>query len=200
MQIDVALLPGQRFDAARSVCIVVDVLRAVTAVEDVKQALYRETQLALRAAVGTRELDQLLADKDGVAAELEGTVRGRATALGLELVRIGIKDVILPGEMKDLLNKVTEAKKAAERAEEKRRAEETRKADELKKQGAKLELERQQREAEVARKNAEEARRQAEEEERRQKALGDAELRLKQAQEAYQAEVARATMAKGGGK
>ncbi|HWB00371.1 MAG TPA: slipin family protein, partial [Pirellulales bacterium] len=38
----------------------------------------------------------------------------RAGSLGLELVAIGIRDVILPGEMKDLMNKVTEAKKAAE--------------------------------------------------------------------------------------
>jgi hypothetical protein len=93
-----------------------------------------------------------------------------------------------------------EAKKAAEQAEEKRRAEEARKAEEMKKQGAKLDLERQEREADVARKSAEEARRVAEEEERRQKPLTEAELRLKQAQEAYQAEVARATLAKGGTK
>jgi hypothetical protein len=93
-----------------------------------------------------------------------------------------------------------EARKTAERAEEKRRAEEERKAEEMKKQGAKLDLERQEREAELARKNAEEASRQAEEEEQRRKPLTDAELRLKQAQEAYQAEVARTTMAKGGSK
>ncbi len=34
--------------------------------------------------------------------------------LGLEVSSVGIKDVILPGDMKDLMNKVTEAKKAAE--------------------------------------------------------------------------------------
>ena len=32
----------------------------------------------------------------------------------MEVLAVGIRDVILPGEMKDLLNKVTEAKKAAE--------------------------------------------------------------------------------------
>jgi translation initiation factor IF-3 len=36
--------------------------------------------------------------------------------LGLEVVSVGIRDVILPGDMKDLMNKVTEAKKAAETA------------------------------------------------------------------------------------
>ena len=32
----------------------------------------------------------------------------------LEVVSVGIRDVILPGDMKDLMNKVTEARKAAE--------------------------------------------------------------------------------------
>lgn len=82
--------------------------------DDARQALYREVQLAVRAVVGGRELDQLLTDKDAVAQELEDRVRSRAAALGWEVRAVGIRDIILPGEMKELLNKVTEAKKAAE--------------------------------------------------------------------------------------
>lgn len=95
---------------------VVDPLKAVTVVEDHRQALYREAQLALRGVIGTRELDQLLSDKDAVARELDNVVRGRVAGFGVEVVGLGIRDVILPGEMKDLMNKVTEAKKAAEAA------------------------------------------------------------------------------------
>jgi regulator of protease activity HflC (stomatin/prohibitin superfamily) len=95
---------------------VADPLQAVIAVEDHRQALYREAQLALRAVVGTRELDALLGDKDAVARELDGMVRARVASFGLEVVALGIRDVILPGEMKDLMNKVTEARKAAEAA------------------------------------------------------------------------------------
>jgi regulator of protease activity HflC (stomatin/prohibitin superfamily) len=95
---------------------VADPLKAVTTVEDHRHALYREAQLALRAVVGTRELDALLSDKDAVAKELDGVVRGRAAGFGVEVVALGIRDVILPGEMKDLMNKVTEARKAAEAA------------------------------------------------------------------------------------
>jgi regulator of protease activity HflC (stomatin/prohibitin superfamily) len=95
---------------------VADPVKAVTTVEDYRQALYREAQLALRAAVGTRELDVLLADKDAVARELDNVVRSRVSGFGVEVVSLGIRDVILPGEMKDLMNKVTEAKKAAEAA------------------------------------------------------------------------------------
>ncbi len=88
--------------------------RAVKQVDDFKQALYRDAQLVLRAVVGTRELDRLLAEKDAVAKELEAGLRPRAKELGLSLVRVGVRDVILPGEMRELLNRVTEAKRAAE--------------------------------------------------------------------------------------
>ena len=93
---------------------VIDERKAISSTDDVRQALYREAQLALRAVVGVRELDVLLADKDGVAEELQQSLRLRSAALGLEIASVGIRDVILPGEMKDLLNRVTEAKKAAE--------------------------------------------------------------------------------------
>ncbi|HSF39876.1 MAG TPA: slipin family protein [Thermoanaerobaculia bacterium] len=93
---------------------VIDPVKAVTEVEDHAQALYRQAQLALRAVVGTRDLDALLSDKDGVARQLEEMLRARAAAFGLEVRAVGIRDVILPGEMKEILNRVTEAKKAAE--------------------------------------------------------------------------------------
>ena len=93
---------------------VADAHRALSAADDARQALYREAQLALRAVIGARELDQFLADKDAVAKELETIVRQRVAALGLEVISVGVRDVILPGDMKDLMNKVTEAKKAAE--------------------------------------------------------------------------------------
>ena len=95
---------------------VVDALRAVTAVEDHRQALYREAQLVLRAVVGARTLEALLGEKEAVARELAASLRERAAALGLEVVGLGIRDVILPGEMKELMNKVIEAQKAAEAA------------------------------------------------------------------------------------
>jgi regulator of protease activity HflC (stomatin/prohibitin superfamily) len=77
-----------------------DAHKALSAADDARQALYREAQLALRAVVGARELDQFLADKDAVAAELEAIVRQRVAALGLEVISLGIRDVILPGDMK----------------------------------------------------------------------------------------------------
>jgi regulator of protease activity HflC (stomatin/prohibitin superfamily) len=48
--------------------------------------------------IGGRELDSCLTGKDDVAQELEQQVREQATALGLEVRSVGIKDVILPGD------------------------------------------------------------------------------------------------------
>jgi regulator of protease activity HflC (stomatin/prohibitin superfamily) len=93
---------------------IVDARKAVSQTNDVRQALYRDTQLVLRGVVGARELDVFLTDKDAVAKEIEDNVRRRAGELGLEIASVGIRDVILPGDMKDLMNKVTEARKAAE--------------------------------------------------------------------------------------
>jgi regulator of protease activity HflC (stomatin/prohibitin superfamily) len=92
---------------------VTDPRRAVCTADDYKQALYREAQLVLRAVIGTRELDSLLADKEVVASEA-ALLAPRAQGLGLEVAALGIRDLILPGEMKELMNKVTEARKAAE--------------------------------------------------------------------------------------
>jgi regulator of protease activity HflC (stomatin/prohibitin superfamily) len=93
---------------------IVDARKAVSQTDDVQQALYRETQLVLRGVIGVRELDVFLTDKDAVAKDIEDNVRRRAEELGLEIASVGIRDVILPGDMKDLMNRVTEAKKAAE--------------------------------------------------------------------------------------
>lgn len=91
-----------------------DPRKAVCSVDDAKSALYREAQLALRAVVGARDLDALLGDKDVVAREVEEGLRRRAAELGLSVLSAGVRDIILPGDMKELMNKVTEARKAAE--------------------------------------------------------------------------------------
>lgn len=93
---------------------VTDPHRAVSVAENPAQALYREAQLALRAIIGTCTLEALLGGKETVAADLEGVLRQRTGGFGLEIVRLGIRDLILPGDMKELLNQVIQARKAAE--------------------------------------------------------------------------------------
>ncbi len=93
---------------------IVDAYKSVTMVEDSSQALYREAQLVLREVIGTRELEGILADKDSVAKELEERLTLRMTSYGIEVLSHGIRDIILPGDMKEILNKVILARKEAE--------------------------------------------------------------------------------------
>ena len=93
---------------------VADAELAFTALTDFEDFLYKELQFALREAVGTRTLDALLAEKDEVARGFEGPLRERVGAFGLEVESVAIKDVVLPGDMKAILNRVVEAEKEAE--------------------------------------------------------------------------------------
>ena len=102
---------------------VVDALASVTVVVDAEQALYREAQLALRAAVGARSLDELLTDKQAVGGEVMAALAQRAKDFGVEVKSVGLRDISLPGEMKAILNQVITAQKQAEANVIKRREE-----------------------------------------------------------------------------
>lgn len=102
---------------------VIDPVLAASVVTDAAQTLYREAQLALRAAVGTRTLDALLVDKESIGAEVREALAKRTEAFGVAVRGVGLKDIILPGDMKTLLNQVIAAQKEAEANLIKRREE-----------------------------------------------------------------------------
>lgn len=102
---------------------IADALQAVTVVADAAQALYREAQLVLRAAVGTRTVDALLADKEAVGRELHEALAQRTAEFGVVVRSVGLRDVILPGDMKEIFNQVIAAEKQAQANLIKRREE-----------------------------------------------------------------------------
>lgn len=85
--------------------------------------IYRELQLRLREAVGTQTLDTLLEDKDSLNMVIAEGIKSRLFDYGIEVVSIGVKDIILPGDMKQILNQVVEAQKESEANLIKRREE-----------------------------------------------------------------------------
>ena len=103
---------------------IIDPERAVAAVTDIDAWLYRLVQFAIREAVAARTLDEVLSAKAVLDAELRAHVRERVAATGIEVMELGVKDVILPGEIRDLVNKVVEAERTA-KANLIRRQEET---------------------------------------------------------------------------
>ncbi|MCC8537150.1 slipin family protein [Xanthomonas axonopodis pv. poinsettiicola] len=76
--------------------------------------LYRELQYGLRRAVSAKTLDELLGDKASLDADIFGYARGSVAAFGIEVLGVGVKDVILPGEMREILNAVVQAEKQAQ--------------------------------------------------------------------------------------
>jgi regulator of protease activity HflC (stomatin/prohibitin superfamily) len=89
---------------------------ALHTVADYKAALYSALQIGLREEVQSRALDALLADRSALSGALLERGRPHATELGLELVTVGVKDVILPGEMKRMLSQEAEALRAGRAA------------------------------------------------------------------------------------
>lgn len=103
---------------------VTDPVVAVSAVKDFADALYRALQYAFRRTLGALTLDQILDRKVTVDEDAAAKVRSDMAAIGLEVLDISLKDVILPGEMREILNQVVAAEKQAE-ANVIRRREET---------------------------------------------------------------------------
>lgn len=93
---------------------VVDPKRVATVAREPDDILYLAVQFAAREAVVTRTLDELLASREATSGSIAPEVAKRAAEVGLEVIAFGVKDVVLPGEMKTLLNRVIEAQKEAE--------------------------------------------------------------------------------------
>jgi regulator of protease activity HflC (stomatin/prohibitin superfamily) len=90
-----------------------DAARATHSVSNVEDAVYLAVQLAARDYVAGVTLDQLLEGRDDMTRFLEAQVAPKAKAFGVRVDRVGVKDVVLPGDMKTLLNRVIEAEKEA---------------------------------------------------------------------------------------
>lgn len=101
-----------------------DPVQAAATSADVDGWLYRLVQFAIREAVAGRSLDDVLSAKDELNQELRAVVSAKVAGSGVEVTELGVKDVILPGEIRELVNKVVEAERTA-KANLIRRQEET---------------------------------------------------------------------------
>ena len=102
---------------------VLDPASVALKVNDFAGFVYKELQLQLREAVGVATLDELLADKNSLNSVILLGLEERFNNMGIALIGVGVKDIILPGDMKTILNKVVEAQKESEANLIKRREE-----------------------------------------------------------------------------
>ena len=69
-------------------------------------------QLAARQSLGKKTLEEALAEKSDVSEEAAVQVRSEMSAIGVRVGAIAIKDIILPGDMREMLNQVVAAGEA----------------------------------------------------------------------------------------
>lgn len=93
---------------------VVDAKKALIDNKDAEKQLYTLIQLALRENIGQLTIDELLAEKVALSEKITGIVAVKAEALGFKLYDCGIRDIILPGEIREIMNQVLVAQKKAE--------------------------------------------------------------------------------------
>jgi len=93
---------------------ITDAVKIVSEIKDYKVQVYTLTQLALREYVGKFRFDELLEQKDSIAAFVLKHLQGKQETLFVEFSDAGLKDIILPGEIRDIMNTVLVAEKNAQ--------------------------------------------------------------------------------------
>jgi regulator of protease activity HflC (stomatin/prohibitin superfamily) len=93
---------------------VLDPVKAKTSVKDFTEHLYRALQFAVRQSLGRKTLDEILAEKVDIEPAVALAVHAAMSAIGIEVSSIALKDIVLPGDMRDILNQVVAAEKQAQ--------------------------------------------------------------------------------------
>lgn len=92
---------------------VVDPLK-VLEIKSYEDQIYIHLQLVLREYVGTLKLDELLNRKKEIGTFVLQKLEEKSRDFGVQFIAAGVKDIILPGDVKEILNTVLMAEKKAQ--------------------------------------------------------------------------------------
>jgi regulator of protease activity HflC (stomatin/prohibitin superfamily) len=93
---------------------VTDVEMALLGNKEYERQLYVACQLALREYIGGFGFDELLEKKETLSPQVLEAIRQQAGKLGVTVLGFGIRDIVLPGDVKDIMNQVLVAEKKAQ--------------------------------------------------------------------------------------
>jgi hypothetical protein len=93
---------------------VTDIEKALLHNKEYERQLYVSFQLALREYISGMGFDELLEKKDAITPYILDRVGGEAASLGIQITSFGIRDIILPGDVKEIMNQVLIAEKKAQ--------------------------------------------------------------------------------------
>lgn len=93
---------------------ITDPVKIHTEIDDYAEQLHVAAQLALRSYIGRVKLDELLENKEELSSFVFTQLKAKQDALFIEVVDAGVKDIILPGEVREIMNTVLVAEKRAQ--------------------------------------------------------------------------------------
>jgi regulator of protease activity HflC (stomatin/prohibitin superfamily) len=93
---------------------VVDPKAALHNVESYEERIYEDVQLASRRFLATRTLDQILRDRNEISDAIREDVKMSAQSYGVEIRRADVKDLVFPGNLREIMNKVIETERESE--------------------------------------------------------------------------------------
>lgn len=93
---------------------VTDYVKILTEIDDFAEQMHVAAQLALREYVGKHKLDEILENKDQMSEFVFAKLKSKEKDLFVEITDAGVKDIILPGEIREIMNTVLVAEKRAQ--------------------------------------------------------------------------------------
>lgn len=93
---------------------VTDPRAALHEVEDYQSRLYSDIQLAARRSLASMTLEEILTNRNHLSEDILADVTGSATGYGVSIVRADVKDLIFPGNLQEIMNRVLSAERLAE--------------------------------------------------------------------------------------
>lgn len=93
---------------------ITDLLNAYQSNKDFEKMIYQAIQLGLREFIGNMNFDELMSDKNSVTNYILQKYKIQFEELGIKLIDAGMKDIILPGEIREIMNRVLIAEKTAQ--------------------------------------------------------------------------------------
>lgn len=93
---------------------ITDALMVYQTIRNLSEQIYTYIQMVVRAYIGRYRLDELLEQKQEIADFVYTKLKKKQQDYFVEFNSCGIKDIILPGEIKDIMNTVLVAEKKAQ--------------------------------------------------------------------------------------
>jgi regulator of protease activity HflC (stomatin/prohibitin superfamily) len=93
---------------------VIDPVAAVEKVAAYEDRLYSDVQLAARRSLASMTLDAILTNRNQLSEDILADVQALADGYGVRILRADVKDIVFPGNLQDVMNRVLTAQRLAE--------------------------------------------------------------------------------------